>query len=109
MYGEATIIATTMKEAERLMKRVKEELLPKSSIEKIDFDQEDLDAAYHLLDRLTLLNEKARVPAAIAQVVARLELAEETLDNHMKNNTFMPTSDDKHIVMSLEGFHGRKY
>ena len=105
MSGDAAIIATTLKEAERLAAKVRGQLLPKLKVERMDFDQEDLDAAYQILDRLALLNETASCSSHIAIVQMRIEQAEEALAAHMSRMTFMPAATNGHFVKSLEGFH----
>ena len=105
MSSQAAFIAIRLKEAERIASYVKEHVLPKRAIEEIKFDEEDLEIAYQKLDELMMINADVSVGSAIAQIQARIEMAQTALDVEMRREAIVLERED-HIMISLEGYHG---
>jgi len=79
MSKETLIIASRMKEADRLKERVFE-LLEKSKLESWDFTGEDLQEAWELVDAILMIDSEMSVGAAYHRAIERVELAEAVMN-----------------------------
>lgn len=70
-----------IKEAERLREQVVSELLPRCKLESWDFDQEDIDKAWEIVDRILAIGQEVTVGSALSRATERAELAERVM-NH---------------------------
>jgi len=89
MSNTTGMIIYILNEARILQRNVKEQILPKKALTELKLSQESLDDAYMVLDRLMMLNGDVNIGSAIAQVQARIELAEDIIipDQHDERTT----------------------
>jgi len=94
--------AAMMKKAEHVKQHVLGTILDKSKLENWEFDDEDIQTAWELLDYLTMINQVVSVGASVIRVTERIELAESVMKQRDTMEQLGLPFDDQTYLRSLE-------